>query len=261
MLGLKDGRREAGPRGVPGISPRRDEVEDFLPSAGELERFKLTLLELLRNEFGGKPGDEGMRCNSEGLRGDLRPGDCGSGVFAAVLSERRFREWDRRLASLFVDGRADLGEPLPGAGAGCGWFCMSAVYSRAMRARVSSVGSPDDSGGELNSDQKEKAMVERFMMMQVVPSLGWAGQPNQDWDKRAKPPESAMHRAAVETGSAATGPPRRVHAYYYCTSSCSQVELRQMYHHTTPLCKDRRIIYWLNFAASSFAQKVDTNTP
>lgn len=49
-FGAKDDRRETEGLGVPGISPRREEVEDFLPNAGEDDRCKLTLLELRRKD-------------------------------------------------------------------------------------------------------------------------------------------------------------------------------------------------------------------
>ena len=50
--------------GVPGLSPRRDVVDDFLPNAGEEDRCKLIVLELRRKELGGKPGEEGINRGS-----------------------------------------------------------------------------------------------------------------------------------------------------------------------------------------------------
>lgn len=116
---------------MPGISPRRDELDDFLTSAGDAARFKLATLELRRTELGGKPGDEGIRGGSEEILGEFRLGDCGSGVFAAVCSERRFSECERRCASLFVDCRAAFGVlSLAACAGGCCEVCISAVASR-----------------------------------------------------------------------------------------------------------------------------------
>ena len=49
---------------MPGLSPRRDVVDDFLTSAGEEDRCKLIVLELRRNELGGKAGEEGINRGS-----------------------------------------------------------------------------------------------------------------------------------------------------------------------------------------------------
>lgn len=84
MFGLKDDRRDRALRGVPGASPRSDEFEDFRPSAGDCDRFRLTTLELRRIDSGGGLGDEGVWRGSAGCLGELKPGDCGSGVFVAV---------------------------------------------------------------------------------------------------------------------------------------------------------------------------------
>ena len=109
---MNEDRRETGARGVPGMSPRSDELDDFLPNAGDDDRFKLITLELRRTGLGEKPGEGEIRRGSEGYLGELRLGDRGSGVFAAVWSERRFSEFVRRwFASLFVDCRAALGAP------------------------------------------------------------------------------------------------------------------------------------------------------
>jgi hypothetical protein len=75
ILGTKDERREGPPLGEPGGSPRSDEVDDFLTSAGDDERLRLTTLELRRSESGAKLGDEGVRRRSTGFLGDCRPGD------------------------------------------------------------------------------------------------------------------------------------------------------------------------------------------
>jgi len=120
IFGTKDDRREGPALGVPGASPRSEDVEDFLTRAGEDDRLRLTVLELRRIELGGKLGDEGVRRGSAGLLGDCRPGDCGKAVFAAVWRERRFSGCERRFASLFVC-RAGWGVFLPAPGAGCCW--------------------------------------------------------------------------------------------------------------------------------------------
>lgn len=89
-LGLYDGRREGVARGVLGMSPRNDEVDDFLIKAGELERLKLATLELRRRGLESevdaeeRRGEEGRRWRSGTLRGEFRRGDCGRGVFVAV---------------------------------------------------------------------------------------------------------------------------------------------------------------------------------
>jgi hypothetical protein len=114
MLGTKDERRE----GVPGTSLRREETEDCRPSAGDEERLRLTTLELRRSEFVGRLGDEGILRGSAGFLGECRPGDWGSGVWAAVWSERRFSGCERRFASLFV-WRVGLGVLRPDAGPAC----------------------------------------------------------------------------------------------------------------------------------------------
>ena len=70
---------------MPGASPpRSDELDDFRPNAGDCDRFKLATLELRRMESGGGLGDDGVRWESAWFLGELRPGDCGSAVFAAV---------------------------------------------------------------------------------------------------------------------------------------------------------------------------------
>lgn len=48
MFGAKDDRREMEGLGVPGISPRSDELDDLRTRAGEEERCRLMTLELLR---------------------------------------------------------------------------------------------------------------------------------------------------------------------------------------------------------------------
>jgi hypothetical protein len=65
-FGAKEDRRETEGLGVAGMSPRRDEVDDFLPIAGEEDRCRLTVLELRRKELGARPGEEGVRRDSEG---------------------------------------------------------------------------------------------------------------------------------------------------------------------------------------------------
>jgi hypothetical protein len=75
-------------------------------------------------------GDEGVLYRSDVFRGELTLGDCGSGVFAATWSERRFKEFGNRFASLFVDCRAALGAASLGPGAENGCFCMLAVKGR-----------------------------------------------------------------------------------------------------------------------------------
>lgn len=139
MFGANDDRRETEGRGVPGMSPRSEVLDDFLPSAGEADRCKLTTLELRRKESGGKAGEEGLWRGSEGCLGECTLGDRGSGAFAAAWSDRRFSDFERRLASLFVDGLAARGVPgLPSleldewSGE---WFCMLAGSSRRA-ARV-----------------------------------------------------------------------------------------------------------------------------
>ena len=140
MCGLSDERREGGARGVSGISPRSEELDDLRPRAGEDERFRLATLGLRRGELDRTPGDDGTLCSSDGRRGELRAGDCGSGVFAAVCSDRRLSEWERRFASLFVDCRAALGAPLlASGGAAYPLLCMLAVRPAWRRARVCAV--------------------------------------------------------------------------------------------------------------------------
>lgn len=131
MCGLSDERREGGARGVSGISPRREELDDLRPRAGDEERFTLATLGLRRGELDGNPGDDGTLCSSDGRRGELRAGDCGSGVCAAVCSDRRLRECVRRFASLFVDCRGALGAPLLVSGAECPLLCILAVGGRS----------------------------------------------------------------------------------------------------------------------------------
>lgn len=111
MLGWNEERREGVPRGDPGTSPRRDELDDFLPSAGEEERFRLATLGLRLSGLAAKLGDEGVRRRSAGFLGDERPGDCGRAVLEAVWSDRRFSGSERRLASLFVCCAARRGVP------------------------------------------------------------------------------------------------------------------------------------------------------
>jgi hypothetical protein len=68
MFGLKDARRaEGAPRGVPGrgASPRRDDVDDFLPSVGVEER-KLATLGLRRTAFAGAAGLSGIPGRTDG---------------------------------------------------------------------------------------------------------------------------------------------------------------------------------------------------
>jgi hypothetical protein len=117
-LGTKDDRREGPPFGEPGGSPRKDEVDDFLTSAGEDALLRLIVLELRRIGLGAYPGEDGVKWSSDGRRGELRPGDCGRGGFVAVWSESRFTERERRFASLFVC-RAPLGVPGLAAGGVC----------------------------------------------------------------------------------------------------------------------------------------------
>jgi hypothetical protein len=135
-LGTNDDRREGPPLGEPGGSPRRDEVDDFLTSAGEDALLRLIVLELRRIGLGATPGEAGLRCSSDGRRGEFTPGDCGRGTFVAVWSDSRFTERERRFASLFVC-RAPLGVPGLGAGDVCWWgFCMATVSGR-VATRVS----------------------------------------------------------------------------------------------------------------------------
>lgn len=147
-MGLNDERRDGDGRGVPGVSPRRDVVEDFLPNAGEDERLRLATLGLRRTATElegrrvGKPGDEGMRCRSDRALGELGPGDCGSDEITAAVwlwefawRERRFNEWDRRLASLFVDCRgAAFGAPSLGGGVAEGGRCGLCILSDSVAA-------------------------------------------------------------------------------------------------------------------------------
>jgi hypothetical protein len=120
IFGTKDERRDGPPRGEAGGSPRREDVDDFLTSAGEDARLILIVLELLRRELDAILGDDGARWSSEGLRGEFIPGDCGSGVFVAAWSDSRLCGCERRFASLFVC-LALLGVPALAAGAYCCW--------------------------------------------------------------------------------------------------------------------------------------------
>lgn len=80
MLGLNDDRRDPEPRGVPGRagSPRREEVDGFLPKADVDER-KLATLGLRWIPLAAKLGVEGVRRRVEFTAGDL-----GSGVLEGV---------------------------------------------------------------------------------------------------------------------------------------------------------------------------------
>lgn len=127
---MREDRRETGALGVGGISARSDELEPFRPNAGEDERLKLAALGLRRSELGAKPGEDGNLWECEGSRGEFGPGDGGGGVFAAAWRERRFNEFVRRLASLFVDGREALGAPLLRPGPDSDSLCILAVLSR-----------------------------------------------------------------------------------------------------------------------------------
>jgi hypothetical protein len=120
------------------MSPRRDEFEGLRPRAGDAERRMLATLELLRRALGGRPGEEGVRCGSEMCLGELGVGDRGSWVFAAAAcSDRRFREFVRRFASLFVDwrggGRCALSPESYAAGP---WLCILAASSRDARVKA-----------------------------------------------------------------------------------------------------------------------------
>lgn len=103
-----------------GGSPLSEELEDFLTSAGDDDRFRLAVLELRRIELFGKLGEEGVRWSSEGRLGEFRPGDCGAAVFAAICRDRRFEGCERRFASLFVC-RAPRGVPGRASCDGCCW--------------------------------------------------------------------------------------------------------------------------------------------
>jgi hypothetical protein len=122
------------------MSLRSEDADDFRPSAGDDDRLRLAELELRRIELGGSAGDEGVRRGSVGFLGERMPGDCGSGVFVAVWSERRFSGCERRFASLFVC-RATRGVPLPAAGpVRGGWLCIVTVSNRAaMRVALARV--------------------------------------------------------------------------------------------------------------------------
>jgi hypothetical protein len=127
MFGLNDDRRDAG---VPdrGGSPRSEEVEDFRPKAGVVER-KLATLGLRWMALALKLGVEGVRRISAELRGEFSAGDCGSGVLEAVCRESRLRGCEREFASLFVC-RSPRGVPGLAAGLDRGEFCILAVYAR-----------------------------------------------------------------------------------------------------------------------------------
>lgn len=113
---------------MPGASPRSEELDDFLPSAGDCDLFREATLALRRIESGGMLGDEGVRRSSVGFLGELMLGDCGPWVLVAVWSERRFSGSEGRFASLFVC-RAALGVPGPAPGTDCS--CMvCAVWPR-----------------------------------------------------------------------------------------------------------------------------------
>jgi hypothetical protein len=129
-LGTKDERREGAPRGEPGRSRRRDEVEDLRTSAGEDARLRLAELELRRIGLGAKLGEEGVRRRSSGYLGEDRPGDRGNGVFVAAWRDMRFSGCERRLASLFVC-RAARGVLAFAPSAGFGeWLCIVTVSGR-----------------------------------------------------------------------------------------------------------------------------------
>jgi hypothetical protein len=103
-FGAKDDCREREDLGVPGMSPRRDVVDDFLPNAGEEVRCKLIVLELRRKASGGRPGEESV-CRGSGRNLDeLEFGE--RGAFVEALSERFFSECVRSFASWDVDCRA-----------------------------------------------------------------------------------------------------------------------------------------------------------
>jgi hypothetical protein len=119
MFGTNDERRDGAPRGDPGGSSRRDEVEDLRTSAGEDARLRLAELELRRIALGAKLGDEGVWRSSPGRLGEDRPGDCGRGVFVAAWRDMRFSGCERRLASWFVC-RAARGVLALDPGPGCG---------------------------------------------------------------------------------------------------------------------------------------------
>ena len=109
-------RREADGRGELGVSPRRDEFDDFL-----------------RREPAGDAGRLGLRLARLGLRKCALAGDGGSGVLAAAAwRDRRFSDSERRLASLFVvDWRVDplLEDPLFGGG---GLRCILHLHGRDL---------------------------------------------------------------------------------------------------------------------------------
>lgn len=140
MVGAKEARRDADaePRGVPGSrSPRRDELDDFLPStrdgAGDEARFRLTVLELRRSVWGS--GEEGVR--AFGSRGECGPGEGSRRLLVLVCSDRRLTERESELGSLWMcreprRGVVSLGTPGDGD---CSWFCIAA-RSRRVAARL-----------------------------------------------------------------------------------------------------------------------------
>lgn len=89
-MGLNDGLRDVERIGVVCISPRREEVDDFLAREGDEGRPMLITLELRRRGLRERPGDEGILSGFP--LGDLTEGDCGSGVLAEVWIERRLNE-------------------------------------------------------------------------------------------------------------------------------------------------------------------------
>lgn len=142
MFGLKLDRldtdaREAA-RGVPGMSLRADDGDDVLFGAGLDARVRLATLELRCAGLFARRGEEGVQVAPGRCLGECMPGDCGA-VFAAVWSERRFSECERRRASLFVDGRAGaplLGGTPGGGGVFCICVCVSPCVAAARRVNV-----------------------------------------------------------------------------------------------------------------------------
>jgi hypothetical protein len=59
-------------------------VDDFRPSAGEDDRFRLATLGLRRMVLAWMLGEDGVRRSSAGCLGEWRPGDGGRAVFEAV---------------------------------------------------------------------------------------------------------------------------------------------------------------------------------
>lgn len=121
-----------------GGSPRREEVEVFLPRVGVEER-KLATLGLRWMALALKLGVEGVRRRSAELLGEFKAGDCGSGVLEAECRDRRLSGCERRFASLFVC-RAPRGVPgLAAAGLDRGWFDILALSACGAGRRPSCV--------------------------------------------------------------------------------------------------------------------------